>query len=250
MPSFTDQVVIITGAASGFGKLLTEKLHALNAKLVISDINENAVKAVAKNIGSNVVAMRCDVSKKNDAKQQVNLAIETFGRIDIAVNNAGIADNFKSLTDISEEDFDRNININSKGVLFGMQAQITQMLQQGDSIGGSILNVSSMAGIGGAPKLAAYSAAKHAVIGLTKTAAVEYARKNIRVNAICPFFSQTQLLKDNNIESQEDFLSKGSPMRRLPTPEEVVEVMVSMIAPNNSYMTGQCIAVDGGISAF
>jgi NAD(P)-dependent dehydrogenase (short-subunit alcohol dehydrogenase family) len=247
MFDFDDKIVLITGAASGFGKLLAEKLYALGASLVLSDINEEAVHQVASDLGEDVIALRCDVSCEADVLAQVEVAVEKFGRVDIAVNNAGIAASFKSFTDISEADFDKMLSVNSKGVFFGMKAQLNQMKNQE---GGSILNVSSMAGIGAAPKLAAYSAAKHAVIGLTKTAAVEFAKYNIRCNAICPFFSPTSLMTNNNMDQQQDFLGSASPMKRLPSPEEVVDVMISMIAPNNSYMNGLAIAVDGGISAY
>jgi len=114
---------------------------------------------------------------------------------------------------------------------------------------GVILNVASMAGLGGAPKLAAYAAAKHAVVGLTKTAAIEYARRGIRVNAVCPFYSTTPMVTDSDIVDKQDFLLQGSPMKRLGRPDEVVATMLMLCAKENSYLTGQTVAVDGGISA-
>ncbi|MGI9286766.1 MAG: SDR family NAD(P)-dependent oxidoreductase, partial [Pseudomonadales bacterium] len=174
-------------------------------------------------------------------------AAEAFGRLDIAINNAGISGAMKALIDTEEADVDINFAVNTKGVFFGVKHQIRQMLTQG---GGTILNVASMAGIGAAPKQTAYAAAKHAVVGITKTAAVEYGRKNIRVNAVCPFYSPTSLVTDSDIGEQQAFLAQGSPMKRLGTPEEMVEAMLMLIAPENSYMNGQAIAIDGGVSAF
>ncbi|OXH94120.1 hypothetical protein CA830_03555 [Burkholderia multivorans] len=135
----------------------------------------------------------------------------------------------------------------AQGVFFGMKHQIRQMLAQREGV---ILNVASMAGLGGAPKLAAYAASKHAVIGLTKTAAIEYARHGIRVNAICPFYSTTPMVTDSDIGDRQDFLAQGSPMKRLGRPEEIVATMLSLCAKENTYLTGQAVAVDGGVSAF
>ena len=129
-----------------------------------------------------------------------------------------------------------------------MKYQIAQMLKQEG--GGRILNVSSMAGVGAAPRIGAYSAAKHAVVGITKTAAVEYAKKNILVNVVCPFFTLTPLFTDSELVESTDFLAQGSPMKRLGRPEEITNVMLMLCSPGNSYMTGQTIAVDGGVSAF
>lgn len=254
--NFTDKVILITGAASGFGKQLSAEAAQRGAKLVLGDLNEAGVQAVAEELkaqGSEVVAQRCDVSKEADCKALVDSAREAFGKLDIAVNNAGIPTDMKPLQDTDEAEMDQQFNINAKGVFFGMKYQIPLMREAGE---GSVLNVSSMAGLGGAPKIASYAAAKHAVVGLTKTAAVEYGRKGVRVNAICPFFSLTPMItdstmaKDVNPEDIEAFLGQASPMKRLGTPEEIVNVMLMMISPVNTFMNGQTIAVDGGISAF
>jgi NAD(P)-dependent dehydrogenase (short-subunit alcohol dehydrogenase family) len=180
----------------------------------------------------------------------VNAAVEAFGQLDIAVNNAGIAGEMKHVTDFTETDIDLQFSVNAKGVMFGMQCQIPQMRSGG---GGTILNVSSMAGLGAAPKAAAYAAAKHAIVGLTKTAAFEYARDNVRVNAICPYFTMTEMLTEigssGGIDDINAFLGRGTPMRRVGRPEEIVNVMLMMISPGNTFMNGQAIAVDGGSSA-
>lgn len=246
---FTGKVAVITGAAQGFGKLLAEELATRGAKLVISDINGAGVAKVADNIaskGAEVIALTCNVAKNEDCKAMVDTAIEKFGRVDIGVNNAGVAHEFHALHEIDEALMDRQFAINVKGVQFGMSHQIKQMLTQD---GGAILNVSSMAGLGGAARVAAYSMAKHAVIGLTKTGAVEYGRHNIRINAICPFFTLTNMVTDMADESMQSKMSLGAPMKRLAEPKEVVAMMLMMLSPANTYMTGQCIAIDGGVSA-
>jgi NAD(P)-dependent dehydrogenase (short-subunit alcohol dehydrogenase family) len=246
---FTGKVAVITGAAQGFGKLLAEELAKRGAKLVVSDINEAGVHQVADDIASTgieIIALKCDVSNNNDCKAMVDAAIEHFGGVDIAVNNAGIAHDFTAFHEIDEALMDSQFAINVKGVQFGMRHQIEQMLKQE---GGAILNVSSIAGISGAPKVAAYSMAKHAVIGLTKTGAVEFGHHNIRINAICPFFTLTNMVTDLADENMLEKMRRGSPMRRLGEPKEIVAMMLMMLSPANTYMSGQCIAIDGGVSA-
>jgi hypothetical protein len=247
---FSGKVAVITGAAQGFGKLLAEELANRGAKLVISDINEAGVHQVADAIaakGTEVVALKCDVAKTEDCKAMVDAAIEHFGHVDIGVNNAGIAHEFCPLHEIDEALMDKQFATNVKGVQFGMRHQISQMLAQ--QTGGAILNVSSMAGLSGAARVGAYAMAKHAVIGLTKTGAVEYGRHNIRINAICPFFTLTQMVTDMADDSMQEKMGKGAPMKRLAEPKEVVAMMLMMLSPANTYMTGQCIAIDGGVSA-
>jgi NAD(P)-dependent dehydrogenase (short-subunit alcohol dehydrogenase family) len=249
--SYAGQVVMITGAASGFGALLARELAAMGAKLALGDLNAEGLERVAaplREAGAGVVAQRCDVSVEADVASLVAAAVAQFGRLDVGINNAGIAPPMKALVDTEEADLDLNFAVNAKGVFFGLKHQIRQMLAQGD--GGVILNVASMAGLGGAPKLAAYAAAKHAVVGLTKTAAVEYARRGIRVNAVCPFYSLTPMVTEGDIGGKQDFLAQGSPMKRLGTPDEVVAAMLMLCAKENSYLTGQAVAVDGGVSAF
>lgn len=248
LTSYAGQVVMITGAASGFGELLARELAAMGARLVLGDRNHEGLQRVARELraaGAEVVDLHCDVTREAEVKAMVDAAVASFGRLDVGVNNAGMSTPMKALIDTLESDLDLNFAVNAKGVFFGMKHQIAQMLKQG---GGVILNVASMAGLGGAPKLAAYSAAKHAVIGLTRTGAAEYARRNIRVNAVCPFYSSTPMVTEGLAEHVE-YLSQASPMKRLGTPGETVAVMLMLCARENSYMTGQAVAVDGGVSA-
>lgn len=247
---YQDRVIMITGAASGLGECLAAKLAALGARLVLGDRNTAGLEKVAASLSSargEVLAESCDVTREDEVRSLVNRAVAVFGRLDVGINNAGIATPMKAFIDTEEAELDLNFAVNTKGVFFGMKHQIRQMLTQGEGI---ILNVASMAGIGGAPKLAAYAAAKHAVVGLTRTAAVEYARFNIRVNALCPYYTTTPMVTDSDLADKQDFLAKGSPMKRLGKPEEVVAVMLMLCASDNSYMNGQTIAVDGGVSAF
>jgi NAD(P)-dependent dehydrogenase (short-subunit alcohol dehydrogenase family) len=250
LDSYRNQVVMITGAASGFGALLAERLAGLGARLVLGDRDVTGLERVAgtlREAGATVLAVPCDVTREVEVKALVDAAMATFGRLDVGVNNAGILTPMKRFVDTTEEELDRSHAVNTKGVFFCMQQQLRQMLPQG---GGVILNIASMAGLGGAPKLAAYAAAKHAVVGLTRTAAVEYARRGIRVNALCPFYSATPMVTGSAVGEQQAFLAQGSPMKRLGTPDEIVAAMLMLCARENSYMTGQAIAVDGGISAF
>lgn len=250
---FTGKTALITGAASGFGKLLAQELGKRGAALVLGDINMDALNPLADALagqGVKVAALRCDVSSEADCKAMVDTALSQFGHLDLAVNNAGIAHGFIPFAELTEEVLDQQVNVNVKGVMFGMKHQIAAM----KSSGGSIVNVSSMAGLGGAPKIGAYSAAKHAVIGLTRTAAVEYAKRNIRVNAICPFYTHTPMLDEGELsqdrEQMHAMLASGCPMKRLGQPAEIVTAMLMLLSPANSYMNGQTIAVDGGVSAF
>lgn len=249
--NFTDQVALITGAASGFGRLLAKGLAERGAKLVLSDINETALEEVQTELQplTAVEVIAGNIADETLNKALVALAIEKFGRLDIAVNNAGIAHTPAPVHEMTEAVMDSQFAVNVKGVMFGMKYQIPAMLSQKK---GHVLNVSSLAGLGGAPKGAAYAAAKHAVAGATRTAAVEYGRKNVRVNAICPFYSPTNILNIDgyNTPEAQAQLGQGSPMKRLGEPQEIVNTMLLMLSPGNSYMNGQTVAVDGGVTAW
>lgn len=251
---FSGQVALITGAAQGFGALLAKELGARGAKLVLGDVKTELLDAHASSLrahGIETVALRCNVAQESDCKAMVDAALTNFGRLDLAINNAGIGQQLTLIESVSDEDFEAQWRVNVMGVQYGLRHQIAAMKQQGS---GCILNVSSMAGMGAAPMLAAYSAAKHAVIGLSKTAAVETAPHNIRVNAISPFFALTPLVTESalaaqGLEQAKVSLARNCPMRRLAEPEEIVNTMLLLLSPGNSYMTGQAIAVDGGVSA-
>jgi NAD(P)-dependent dehydrogenase (short-subunit alcohol dehydrogenase family) len=249
--NFANQTAIITGAASGFGRALAIALSQRECQLILSDIDSTGLaetKALLNNPNA-CMSYELDVASEAGAEKLVDAALEHFGSLTIAVNNAGIAHKQAPIHELTEAIFDSQFDINVKGLAYGMKYQIRAMLKQG---AGHILNVSSMAGIGGAPKGGAYSAAKHAVAGLTRTAAVEYGRYNVRCNAICPFFSPTDILEKGGMGSEQDKskLGIGSPMKRISTVDEIVNVMLLMLSPGNTYMNGQTIAVDGGVSAW
>lgn len=246
MRNYADKVVLVTGAAGGFGRLLASRLAAAGARLALADIDESGVRAIAKLLDAEVLAAACDVTIEQQVADFVAMTVERFGRLDVAINNAGTSTPLKSLVETTEEEMDFNFAVNAKGVFFGMKYQVPAMLDRGE---GSILNVASIAGINGAPKLAAYSAAKHAVVGLTKTAAVEFARHRVRVNAVCPYFSPTPLVTRGIPADVQQMVAGASPMKRLGSPEEIVDTMLRIADPGNTYLTGQVIAVDGGVSA-
>ncbi len=255
MARFTDKVVLITGAAGGFGAGAAEAFAAEGAKLVLSDIRAEAldpVVAALKAKGVAVIGLAADVGKSADHTRLVQAALETFGRLDIALNNAGIAHANMKLQHIPDEVAERVVQVDLMGVFYAMKAQIPVMEKQG---GGAIVNIASAAGIGAAPLISAYAAAKHGVVGLTKTAAIEVARKNIRVNAICPAFAATNMVLDlikespDGVEAATARLVQAVPMRRLGHISEVVEAILFAASPGNSFMTGQMLSVDGGLSA-
>lgn len=245
--NFNNKVILITGAASGFGAIMAKEFSARGAKLVLGDIHLSALKELAESLPNEVIFFHSDVTKEVSCQALVESAATEFGRLDIAINNAGGGQPLGKINTVSEETLDRQFALNAKSVAFGMKHQINQMLKQGD--GGSILNVSSMAGLGGAATIGAYSMAKHAVIGATRTAAIEFARHNIRINAVCPFFSPTPLITESALANAQDSLAQVSPMKRLGSPEEMTNVMLLLCSPSNTYMSGQAIAVDGGMSA-
>ncbi len=251
---FSDQSIIVTGAASGFGALLAQMLDARGASLVLGDINESGLQDTASNLKSAPTTLVGDVADETYASALVEAAVKQNGKLDIALNNAGIAPpELKTIAELDLDVLEQQLQVNAKGVALGMKYQLRAMAVKKS---GSILNVSSMAGVGGAPMIASYAAAKHAVVGLTKSAAVEFAKLNIRVNAICPFFAATPMVDNpllnptDNLEDVNSRLAAGCPMKRIGTVEEMVNVMVMLISPQNTYMSGQAIMVDGATSAW
>lgn len=250
---FDEKIVLITGAGSGFGRKAAEEFAQAGAKLILSDVNEAGLNETVQKLGlaeERIISTICDISKPQDVTDMVQGGIDHFGRLDIAINNAGIGSPMVRAADLSVSDFDRVMAVNVRGVFLCMQQELAQMTAQGHGV---ILNVSSVAGLVGAPFLAAYSASKHAVIGLTKSAAQEYARKNIRINALCPAFCHTPLVDDMlggaEGEKREKGMMNAIPMGRLGTSEEIVSGMMWLCSDQNSFTTGQAMAFDGGLTA-
>lgn len=252
---FRDHVVIVTGAARGFGALAAERFAAEGARLVLSDIDPGVAGVAAGLPGA--IALPGDAADPAHHRALVGLAVERFGRLDIAVNNAGIAHPPARTPDIAEATARKVVEVDLLGVFWALQAQLAQMERQfrADGRGGAIVNIASVAGLVGAPTLSIYGAAKHAVVGLTRTAAVEYARRGIRVNAVCPAFARTAMVEDGLLSAPdraaaEAELVRGVPMRRLAEREEIVQAILWAAHPANGFMTGQAIALDGGITAY
>lgn len=259
MADFEGKVVQITGAASGFGAMAAAEFGRAGAKLMLSDVSEGGLKEVAAQLEAQGVEVLAEVlSVADDAAMAAHVAagVERFGRLDIALNNAGIGGGMHRLQDVPLEDYDRIMEINAKGVFIGMRHQLPVMLKQGS---GSILNTASAAGLVGSGQLSAYAASKHAVIGMTKAAADEVARKGIRVNAICPSFASTPMVEvmgdtmgerhGISRDAAYEVIASRVPMRRVADPMEVVQAMLWIVADENSFMTGQSISIDGGLTA-
>jgi NAD(P)-dependent dehydrogenase (short-subunit alcohol dehydrogenase family) len=227
---------------------------------VLGDRDEAGLAALADSLRAEehaVEAVAGDIAREENAAALVERALQAFGRLDIAVNNAGIVHPFKKLADLDGATMERMLSVNVMGVFHGLRAQIPAMERIFAETGrtGAILNVASVAGLTGAPLLSAYSAAKHAVVGLTRSAAAETARRGVRINAICPAFTRTAMVTGSlhemrgTAEEAMDRIVQALPMRRLGEPAEIAEAMLWLCSPANSFMTGQAIAVDGGLSA-
>ncbi len=248
---YSNKVVMISGAGGGMGKLAAENFSEAGATLAICDINQGNIEALAARLresGCEVFAAACDVSDEKQVKSFIESSVEAFGRIDVAINNAGILQPLAHTHQLDLKHLDRQYEINIKGVFACMKYQITQMKKQGS---GNILNVSSVAGLGGAPNLSAYAASKHAVIGITRSSAVEYGRYGIRVNAICPSHVDSPMMDsvEDTTPITKDQIAAANPMKRLATMQEIVNAMLWTCSDYNSYMNGHALAIDGGLTA-
>jgi NAD(P)-dependent dehydrogenase (short-subunit alcohol dehydrogenase family) len=259
MNRFEGLGVLLTGATGGFGIATARRLAAEGARLILSDLDADKLHAMAEGIDAECVCIAGDVTDPALHRALVEAAQTSFGGLDVAINNAGISHAPAKLPDIPAEDARRTIEVDLMGVLWAMQAQIPSMERRFMTSGAkaSIVNIASLAGVAGAPTISVYSAAKHGVVGLTRSAAAEYARKGIRVNAVCPAFARTPMVElgilrraqGQSLEEAEKHLVRGVPMRRLGTAEEVAQVIVFAAAPENGFMTGQTLTVDGGVTA-
>lgn len=249
MKILQNKIALVTGAASGIGRGTAEVLGQKGAKVIVTDINEKGgleTVELIKSAGGDAVFYYLNVEHKSEIDAVTNKIVATEGRLDLAVNNAGIGGVLSPLHEVKLEDWDKMIAINLTGQLLCMQAQIKAMLVNG---GGSIVNVSSLAGVNGVPYGGPYAAAKHGLIGLTKTAAREYAKANIRVNVVCPGFVETAIL-DGVPEKVLDFTVKYStPMRRLGQPIEVGQSIAYLLSEEASFITGTSLFLDGGMKA-
>ncbi len=245
------KVALVTGAGSGIGRSTALLFASDGAKVVAADVvvdgGEETVNMI-KGAGGQAIFVKTDVTQADEVEAMVRKTVEDYGRLDYAFNNAGIEGEPVSLTRCSEESWDRVLSVNLKGVWLCMKHEIRQMLKQG---GGAIVNTSSVAGLVGFGGNPAYVAAKHGVVGLTKSAALQYAQRGIRVNAVCPGVIATPMNKrllDEHPEL-ETMLTGMEPVGRMGTPEEVARAVVWLCSDEASFVTGQPLAVDGGLVA-
>ncbi len=247
---FKDQVVVITGAGSGIGRATAHHFHAHGARLVLSDIDLASVEALAEELGGGerMLTVAADVSDHAAVEALYHTTRQTFGQLDVSIHNAGIGpQSMQKAAQHALEDWHQVIAVNQTGVFYCMQQALLLMEAQGH---GNIVNVASLAGLIPSAKMLAYSASKFAVVGMTKSAALEYGGRNIRINAVCPGYTHSKLL-DRTLaahEDMEEYLLKLTPMRRFGQATEVAEAIAWLASDRTQFITGQTITLDGGLS--
>src|SRR5271166_722810 len=247
--SFENKVAVVTGAGSGLGLATAKAFAESGASLVLADWNEQAARSAAEELaaqGHKALAIHCDVADDAQVEAMVEQTVATFGRLDAAYNNAGVQNVLAETADTTREDYDRVMAINLRGVWSCMKFELQQMRQQGS---GAIVNCSSLGGLVGGAERGIYHAAKHGVIGFTKSAALEYAARRIRINALCPGLIWTPMADQMVAGGQGDALTameENVPMGRHGRAEEIADVVLWLCSQASSYVTGQSISVDGG----
>ena len=252
MKKLQDRIALVTGGAGGIGRATALAYAREGAKVAVADLNGAAARDVAAEItaaGGEAIGIEVDVTKAAQVEAMVQKVVQHFGRLDVAFNNAGIEIEHLPLAKASEEDFDRLMAVNVKGVWLCMKHEITQMLAQGS--GGAIVNTSSVGGVIGAPRQPIYGATKHAVLGLTRAAGVEYARKGIRVNAVCPGIIDTEMTERALAREPKRaaYVEQAHPIGRLGQAEEIARAVVFLSSEDAGFVVGHPLLVDGGMTA-
>ncbi|GAB5487499.1 MAG: SDR family oxidoreductase [Parasphingorhabdus sp.] len=240
---FTGKVAIVTGASGGIGAATARLFHKIGANLILTDRSEE-VQNLAEELGDRAVAFQCDVTDKAAHEEMAESALSQFGRLDFAFNNAGIGGKLANLPQTDLENWDQVVDVNLNAVAYGMKHQAGAMLKSG---GGVIINNSSVMGLKPIPdQTVSYAASKHGVIGLTKQAACNHGKDNIRVNAICPGLIETPLVSDGKAGKEDDFFVQKTALRRNGRPEEIATVVAFLCSEHSSFITGAALPVDGG----
>ncbi|MFL5240950.1 MAG: glucose 1-dehydrogenase [Gemmataceae bacterium] len=249
--SFQNKVALVTGAGSGMGLATARAFAAAGAAVTLADAKEDAVRSVARELvaaGHKALAVRCDVTDDTQVAAMIDRTVAEFGRLDAAFNNAGIMTPAVELADVTREVYDRVTAINLRGVWSCMKYELLQMRQQGSGV---IVNNSSIGGLIGIPGRATYHATKHGVIGLTRSAALEYAARGIRINAVCPGTIDTPMVAEmfaKEPEAMKDAL-RDIPIGRLGRPEEIADAVLWLCSPGAGFVIGHALAIDGGYTA-
>ncbi len=246
---FSGKVALITGAAAGMGLATARAFAEAGAAVVLADFKEEAVQAAAELVaaGHKAIAVRCDVADDAQVEAMVDRTVSEFGRLDAAFNNAGVMARIAPTVESTREEWDRVIGVNLRGVWSCMKHELRHMERQGS---GAIVNNASVGALTGNPGIGSYIASKHGVVGLTRTAALEYVRRGIRVNAVNPGLIDTQVARDVVSGSEEayDEIAKDVPIGRAGRPEEIASAVLWLCSPGASYVVGHALTVDGGMT--
>ena len=243
-----DKVALVTGGSKGMGEAAVRIFAEKGASVAILDVDMEAAEKLSAELnenGANTIAIKCDVSSEAQVEKAIAKVVETYGKLDAAFNNAGIQIPAQDITETSEEDYDKILNVNLKGVWLCMKHELIQMKKQQS---GAIVNNSSLAGKVGVPGRTPYVAAKHAILGITKSAAADYASQGIRINAVCPGTIETPMVNDmvNSGDLKREDSINAAPINRLGKASEVADAAVWLCGEESTYVIGQSIAVDGG----
>ncbi|MBA5630134.1 SDR family NAD(P)-dependent oxidoreductase [Moheibacter lacus] len=245
MKALVNKVAIVTGGVSGIGRACVELFVKEGAKVVVTDLNETLGNEIEKEFSGDILFIKADASSPEDNQKVVEKTVEKFGALHIAVNNAGIGGEANKVADLSLEGWEKVININLNGVFYGMHYQIPEIKK----VGGSIINMASILGAVGFANSSAYAAAKHGVLGLTQTAAWEYATENVRINAVGPGFILTPLIENELSSETLKYLETQHAFQRLGKAEEVAELVLWLASEKSSFATGTYYPIDGGYLA-